>query len=731
MVDNGIDEANRRALEAAGIAAPLTATGRSAQPAATLSSESSSLSGTIASILDTDHSDIPSAAAPSGPGPGPGPVRRQKKRAQVSKACQRCRRLQKGCSESRPCQRCIGVGLEDQCLRSEMVMECHRSGSSRQGQHPSLQTQSQPHVVLPRPHPGISPVTAAGATTWSFTQLPTSPESLVNYPLLGGAASASSPHQSQQHHQSSINPLSKPVLDHCISRFFSRLYPTIPILTPSYVDHLIQTSSSPSENGNSEAHTLLTSICALILLQIEDPTTHLFTSHGIPHSNSVYGRLLFEEAQGHHHRALASGSTHGAQRRFAPTLERVLITFFLYACHAVSFHHSQAFFWLREATTLWVVLRVDDPDSCLGSGGGDGEGRELARTRKMLADRLFWVLLVSERSHGIRYRRPITLQITPTTPSLDFCADPVFTGLASLVALFKPLDTGFMALLNQEVTSAFGTPAMVAGPLDVVERSITAALPGPTSPSLGLSPVMGPGIGAGNGTGQISLPSMSPDGRLFDSASVSPTTTTSTEVTCLLPTGHLHTTQVANLKITQLWLRVILWQIRLRIGLLIPPPASVTSPVPIKESLTYHHPLSIAHELVLVTKSLPLESIRIHGVGLTEKVFDVACAMVDVLAKVPIEDRRRTLSGSSPSSSGATSVGSMSLSLLTTSVRERETLEERERFIQEEEEKEDLEWIRGLIHRLPGGEAIYDELLGKHIAGVLPGMGLRAFQDSC
>lgn len=708
MDDQGDNDAvNRHASEAAvRCHAALDSTYHSAQTVPTPASGSSPSSNAVApytTASNQQHGDIPPAAASgAGPGSGPGPVRRQKKRAQVSKACQRCRRLQKGCSESRPCQRCVGVGLEDQCLRSEMVVERHRNGNSTNGgQHHHSQSLSQTHVVLPRSQPVmVVPATvaaaAAAATTWSFTQLPASPESLVGYPLAGGAASATSPHQTQQHHlQPGINPVPKAVLDHCISRFFSRLYPTIPILTPSYVDHLLYVSSSqPSKNEGAEAQTLLLSLSALVLLQIEHPTSHLFTSHGVPHPNSVYGRLLFEEAQASHHRALA-------QRRFAPTLERVLITFFLYACHAVLFHHSQAFFWLREATTLWVVLRIDD-----GSGsnaGGSEEQRELARTRKRLADRLFWVLLVSERSHGIRYRRPITLQITPTTPSLDFCTDPEFAGLASLVALFRQLDTGFMSLLNEEVTSAslFASPAMVAAPLDVVEKSIAEAVPGP---SPGAGPL--PGLGSGSSPGSISLPPMSPDGRLLDSIPASPI---AAQAPCLLPTGHLHTTQVANLKITQLWLRVILWQIRLRIGLLIPPPprpatsstivtSSPISGTGVKESLTYHHPLSIGHELVQVTRSLPLESIRVHGVGLTEKVFDIACAMVDVLAKVPLEDRR-------------------SASLLITKER------------QEEEEKEDLEWIRGLIHRLSGGEAIYDELLGRHIACVLPGWVLSGFEE--
>ncbi|TPX18627.1 uncharacterized protein E0L32_002484 [Thyridium curvatum] len=93
-------------------------------------------------------------------------------------------------------------------------------------------------------------------------------------------------------------------------------------------------------------------------------------------------------------------------------------------------------------------------------------------------------------------------------------------------------------------------------------------------------------------------------------------------------TSDLLDTQKANLRVTQLWLRIILWQIRLHLGHL------VEDAHPI--SLTYHYPLEFAKDLVLSTQDLSVDSIKVHGVGITEKLLDIACAVVDVLACIPL-----------------------------------------------------------------------------------------------
>lgn len=463
---------------------------------------------------------------------------RRPKRAQVSKACQRCKRLQKGCSEFRPCQRCVKVGLGEQCVSSE----------------------AQAH----QPDP---------AAAWSFTRLPTSPQSYVSGPL--------------ESFQRQAELLPSPVIEHCCRKFFSELYPTIPILTPEFVGGLSVVAESRDEG--SEAHCIIAAMCAMVLLQVEQPDAQSFETI-IAHNNAMYGKLVFDEAL---------AAYHHLSQRLVPTLERVLSAFFLYACHAVQFHHSQAFFFLREATTLFLLMRTDEDDV----------------TRKNLIERLFWVLLVSERSHAIRYRRPVTLQINSSSPEPH--NDVQLSGLWSLVALFRPLDTSFIALLNQE--SVVFPPTQSS--LTYIETAISTAL----------DRVIG-----------------------------------------------LQDTQIANLRTTQLWLQIIIWQVRLRLGFL-----TEQSDIP---SLTYHYPLDVASRLVDSARAMPINSLRVHGVGLTEKLFDVACAVVDVLARIPVGRLAQQYVSNRP--------------------------------------EDDLHYLRLLISELPGGKSIYNSLLDKHMQQTLPSLVL-------
>lgn len=376
------------------------------------------------------------------------------------------------------------------------------------------------------------------------------------------------------------------VVDYCADRFFARLHPTIPILTREYVAYL-RTLASSSE-WRVEAYCVLVAMCAQVLLQAEEPE-HLFLQGIITEKNATYGQIILDVALATHQ---------SIPRHVKPTFNQCLLTFFLYACQARLSHHSQAFLYLREATTMFHLLRIEDVEP----------------PSKALASRLFWVLLISERSHAIRYRRPITLQVTNETPELD-TSDPSLVGFWSLAALFRPVDTSFVALLNHEIIA---TPPSLAS-LDYVETSVNTALK---------------------------------------------------------PTVELHDTQKANLRITQLWLRIIIWQLRLRLGYL--------SEGSHQHSLTFQYPLEVAKDLTLSTRDLPLDSIKVHGVGLTEKLYDIASAVVDVLARVPV----------APSSPQGLAMGTSP--------------------------EDDLAYIRYLITHLPGGNTIYDQLLEKHIQQALP-----------
>ncbi|KAI0134803.1 hypothetical protein F4814DRAFT_436678 [Daldinia grandis] len=482
------------------------------------------------------------------------------KRAQVARACQRCRRLQKACSDSRPCRRCTKAGLADEC-----------SGFPGQSRILSRARPIKPPRLAEIPvEEGVKPLDFATSSPFINFDLPTSPQAFTSF--------------ARQSFERKVDLLPSRVVEYCSRRFFERLAPTIPIVTPEYVANLRTRLAT-----DSEAYCVLLGLCAMVTLQVEDPRGKSFGQSVTAENNAAYGWMLLEEALAAHRHIT---------RRSNPSLDSVLLIFFIYACHASLFHHSQAFFFLREAATLFILIKPETLDDL----------------SKLLAERLFWVLLISERSHAIRYRRPSTLQVTTNGFGLSFSRDrePSLAGFRCLAALFRSLDINFITLLNQE--SAPG--AVPVNSFDEAESAINAAL-NHTCPS------------------------------------------------DLLPT------QKANLRVTQLWLRIVLWQLRLRLGHL--------SEQNMRSSRTYHYPLDVAKDLALSTRDLPVHSIQVHGVGITEKLFDISCAVVNVLARVPIQMTRTAA-------------------------------------------EDDLKYLRRLILQLPGGATVYDALLLKHIQQTLPTM---------
>ena len=49
------------------------------------------------------------------------------------------------------------------------------------------------------------------------------------------------------------------------------------------------------------------------------------------------------------------------------------------------------------------------------------------------------------------------------------------------------------------------------------------------------------------------------------------------------------------------------------------------------ESMSFHYPVTIARDVVLVSRLLPPKAFEANGVGIVEKVFDIGCSLADVL----------------------------------------------------------------------------------------------------
>lgn len=84
--------------------------------------------------------------------------------------------------------------------------------------------------------------------------------------------------------------------------------------------------------------------------------------------------------------------------------------------------------------------------------------------------------------------------------------------------------------------------------------------------------------------------------------------------------------QKADLLITQQWLRLIVWQSSFRQTLL-----SWTAP---HESMHFAFPLAIARSTANVLQSLPSSAVEVHGMGIFEKIFEIATWCMNVLGAI-------------------------------------------------------------------------------------------------
>jgi Fungal specific transcription factor domain len=88
-------------------------------------------------------------------------------------------------------------------------------------------------------------------------------------------------------------------------------------------------------------------------------------------------------------------------------------------------------------------------------------------------------------------------------------------------------------------------------------------------------------------------------------------------------------TQAADIVTSQQWLRTMVWQLSITNGYL-----SSTSP---NSSMTFKYPIEIAKDLMTDVSLLSQQALEVHGIGLIEKLFDVACTVTDVIACVPLD----------------------------------------------------------------------------------------------
>ena len=160
------------------------------------------------------------------------------------------------------------------------------------------------------------------------------------------------------------------------------------------------------------------------------------------------------------------------------------------------------------------------------------------------------------RAYALQTQRPLTLHATIKTPDLEENPEEAveIQGFLHLIQLFKPFDDTFVGLWNQSIDKCD------AEWIIALQRQLASALP-----------------------------------KYLDSTQ----------------------TQAVDLRTSQQWLKIMIWQLSISHRLL----SSKAS----ESALTLTFPIQLSGEMVAEANQFPQEAMEVHGIGLIKKVCESLC----------------------------------------------------------------------------------------------------------
>lgn len=276
-------------------------------------------------------------------------------RITVTKACDACRRRKVRCNWGQPCSACKQADL--QCTFLLARQKKGRKGDTANviSELRTVQSENIRYAAPSSPEPGHSLHYTSPSLSIDAQTSPRGLDSQLNKTVF------------------LRNPalLTEKIIDICTELYFSQMRSTVPILTYSFLKQTTLSAATGGELGQ-ESYCLLCSFCGFVILQTGSITVEQLNQIDIQHAPIPFGQLLLREA--------LSARSH-LDILATPTLRTVMLTFFIYGCHSALGKPRLAWFFLREATTLYTSATMDSndglPDEAL--------------------NRLYWLLLISER----------------------------------------------------------------------------------------------------------------------------------------------------------------------------------------------------------------------------------------------------------------------------------------------------------------------------------------------
>lgn len=212
-----------------------------------------------------------------------------------------------------------------------------------------------------------------------------------------------------------------------------------------------------------------------------------------------------------------------------------------------SFFLYSSYFTLEKQNSCWFHLREAVTLAQMLCLNEEAAYSHGSSLDNMLKRRTFWLLLLTERAYALERHKPLSLHPTIEMPIAEGPESEVAMGFLFLIKLFRCLDDEFMGLWNKVKTECSTLW------LSNLQRQLYQALP-----------------------------------------------------------QDLQTTQsqAADIKITQHWLRIMVWQLSVTNNHLSSHSANL--------GMTFTYPMEVARDLIKDLQSLTLPSMEVHGVGLVQ-----------------------------------------------------------------------------------------------------------------
>ncbi|KAK9239890.1 hypothetical protein V1525DRAFT_397047 [Lipomyces kononenkoae] len=358
-----------------------------------------------------------------------------------------------------------------------------------------------------------------------------------------------------------------------INAYFSRTEKFLPVVHKSTFLSRLQ---AHEHTRNIHFGSLVLTMCAFTLLQP-------IMQHDEAESNEK--RVFKERMQTAQSMISAAVSMRDSDATFAenPTLDSVLMSFFLFSCFFNCQMHHAAWFRLQEAVTLAEIMGLQ--------GKREGWKEVISDHEREQRLRVYWVLAVTERAYALQRHHSLIRTTASTGKAGSILAPNLFfnlsaAGLDKMVELYKVVDAELIDCWNGRCATANGPCTKMSA-----ERA-------------------------------LSMHKMVANAYDHDTFN---------------PDCPLDETQRADLAISQQWLHNRLWQLCLSHGVLNVDSTTATD----HRELSLTYACDIAQRTIGICRSLSMESMEVHGIGIMEKLYDIASSVVGLISCFPwIEGQR-------------------------------------------------------------------------------------------